>query len=73
MKNSKNPQKNRKKIAVILFFTTALLFVVFISRFSYIMVKGQINGENLSKKVNELYTRSSVLKAKRGAYTWIAH
>lgn len=66
MKNSKNPQKNRKKIAVILFFSTALLFVVFISRFSYIMVKGQINGENLSKKVNELYTRSSVLKAKRG-------
>lgn len=66
MKKNKSPQKNRKKIAIILFFSTILLFVVFVSRFSYVMVKGQINGEDLSEKITNLYTRSSVLKAKRG-------
>ncbi len=66
MKKNKSPQKNRKQIAMILFFLTIFLFVVFISRFSYVMVKGQINGEDLAEKVNNLYTRSSVLKANRG-------
>ncbi|MEG0288427.1 MAG: penicillin-binding protein [Carnobacterium sp.] len=63
---NRNPLKNRKKIAILLFFGTLLLFLVFVGRFTYIMVKGEINGENLSQNVNNLYTRSSVLEANRG-------
>ena len=66
MKN-KNPLKNRKKITILLFFVTLITFMVFVGRFTYIMVKGEINGENLSQNVNDLYTRSSVLEANRGA------
>lgn len=64
---NKNPLKNRKKIAILLFFSTLFLFLVFVGRFTYIMVRGEINGENLSQNVNNLYTRSSVLEANRGA------
>lgn len=64
---NKNPLKNRKKIAILLFFGTLFLFLVFVGRFTYIMVRGEINGENLSQNVNNLYTRSSVLEANRGA------
>lgn len=66
MKN-KNPLKNRKKMTILLFFVTLITFLVFVGRFTYIMVKGEINGENLSQNVNDLYTRSSVLEANRGA------
>ena len=66
MKN-KNPLKNRKKITILLFFVTLMTFMVFVGRFTYIMVKGEINGEDLSQNVNNLYTRSSVLEANRGA------
>ncbi|WP_034550727.1 penicillin-binding protein [Carnobacterium funditum] len=66
MKN-KNPLKNRKKITILLFFVTLFTFLVFVGRFTYIMVKGEINGEDLSQNVNNLYTRSSVLEANRGA------
>ncbi|MGB3161362.1 MAG: penicillin-binding protein [Carnobacterium sp.] len=66
MKN-KNPLKNRKKITILLFFVTLTTFMVFVGRFTYIMVKGEINGEDLSQNVNNLYTRSSVLEANRGA------
>lgn len=66
MKN-RNPLKNRKKMTILLFFVTLLTFMVFVGRFTYIMVKGEINGENLFQNVNDLYTRSSVLEANRGA------
>lgn len=64
--NNKSPIKNRKKMAILLFFITILLFIVFAGRFSYIMVKGEVNGEDLSDNVNNLYSRSSVLEANRG-------
>lgn len=63
----KNPFKNRKIMAVFLFLLSFVLFLVFSARFSYIMVKGEVDGENLSHNVNNLYTRSSVLQAKRGS------
>ncbi|MCA9765833.1 MAG: penicillin-binding protein [Carnobacterium sp.] len=66
MKN-KSPFKNRKNMTILLFFLAGLTFMVFLGRFAYIMVKGEINGENLSQNVNNLYTRSSVLEANRGA------
>lgn len=53
-------------IAILLFFATILIYAVFAGRFSYIMVNGEVNGENLETNVNNLYTRSSVLEANRG-------
>ena len=47
---NKNPLKNRKKVAILLFFGTILLLVVFAGRIAFIMVKGEVNGENLQKK-----------------------
>ena len=64
--NNKNPLKNRKKVAILLFFGTILLLVVFAGRIAFIMVKGEVNGEDLSQNLNNLYTRSSVLEANRG-------
>jgi len=64
--NNKNPLKNRKKVAILLFFGTIFLLVVFAGRIAFIMVKGEINGENLSQNLNNLYTRSSILEANRG-------
>ncbi|SEK30423.1 penicillin-binding protein 2B [Carnobacterium iners] len=66
MKN-RSPFKNRKNMTILLFFLAGLTFMVFVGRFAYIMVKGEINGEDLSQNVNNLYTRSSVLEANRGA------
>ncbi len=63
---NKNPLKNRKKVAILLFFGTILLLVVFAGRIAFIMVKGEVNGENLSQNLNNLYTRSSILEANRG-------
>jgi len=67
LRNEKrSPLTNRKLIAIFLFFGSILAFVIFAGRFSYIMVKGEVNGENLETNVNNLYTRSSVLEANRG-------
>ncbi|MBM6613501.1 penicillin-binding protein [Desemzia sp. RIT804] len=62
----RNPLKNRKLIAILLFFASIVIYAVLAGRFSYIMVKGEVNGENLETNVNNLYTRSSVLEANRG-------
>lgn len=64
--NNKSPLKNRKKVAILLFFGTILLLVVFAGRIAFVMIKGEVNGENLSQNLNNLYTRSSVLEANRG-------
>lgn len=64
--NNKNPLKNRKKIVILLFFGTIVLLTFFAGRIAFIMVKGEINGENLSQNLNNLYTRSSILEANRG-------
>ena len=66
MKKTANPQKNRKKMTRIMVGLTGLLFLIFIFRFSMIMITKKVNGENLSEHVNNLYTRSSILAAKRG-------
>src|SRR5690625_3147317 len=64
--NRKNPLTNRKWMAIILFVVSFLLCLVFLGRFAVIMVKGQVNGENLNESVRNLYTRSSILQAERG-------
>ena len=65
--NKKNPLTNRKLIAVCLFALSFVLFLVFLGRFTVIMVKGQVNGEDLNQNVVNMYTRSSILKAERGS------
>lgn len=62
----KNPLRNRKKIAITLYAFSFFLFFLFSARFTVIMLKGQINGEDLSQNVSNMYTRSSILQAERG-------
>lgn len=61
-----NPFRNRKMIAIFLYAACFILFGFVALRFSWIMVKGEINGENLLQNIDKLYTRSSVIQANRG-------
>ncbi|GEK89889.1 penicillin-binding protein 2B [Alkalibacterium putridalgicola] len=61
-----NPFRNRKYIAIMLYIFCFILFFGVFSRFAWIMVTGEINGENLVSNVHKLYTRNNTLQAKRG-------
>ncbi|UJF15128.1 penicillin-binding protein [Jeotgalibaca sp. MA1X17-3] len=67
MKEKNNPFKNRRNMTKIMMLLTGLTFLLFAYRFSSIMITKKVNGENLSEHVNNLYTRSSILAAKRGS------
>lgn len=60
-----NPFRNRKYIAIVLYIFVLFYFSIF-SRFAWIMVKGEVNGENLVSNVHNLYTRNNILQANRG-------
>ncbi|KAF1297148.1 cell division protein FtsI [Enterococcus sp. JM4C] len=61
-----NPMNNRKKVGILLFATSIVLFFLFVARFSYIVVKGEVAGTSLKDKTAALYKGSEVVKAKRG-------
>ncbi|MGX7031432.1 penicillin-binding transpeptidase domain-containing protein [Vagococcus zengguangii] len=61
-----NPIVNRKKFSIFLFFLTIGVFLLFIARFTYVVVVGRVGNTSLSAKTQELYQGSSVIKAKRG-------
>lgn len=61
-----NPLRNRKIIAVFLYMACFILFGFVALRFSWIMVKGEINGENLIQNLDSQYTRNTVTQANRG-------
>ncbi|MGP6146901.1 penicillin-binding protein [Jeotgalibaca sp. A122] len=67
MKNQNNPQKNRRNMTRVMMLLTGLVFLLFVFRFTFIMMTKTVNGENLSERIDDLYTRSSILPAKRGA------
>lgn len=67
MKEKNNPYKNRRNMTRIMMLLTGLTFLLFVYRFSTIMITKKVNGENLSEHVNNLYSRSSILAAKRGS------
>jgi penicillin-binding protein 2X len=59
--------KNRKRVGVIVLFLTVLVFLLFITRFSYIVLTGKVAGNPLAEKTKELYEVHEILEAKRGA------
>ncbi|MDZ7834224.1 MAG: hypothetical protein U5K84_01620 [Alkalibacterium sp.] len=61
-----NPFHNRKYIAIALYIFCFILFAGVFSRFAWIMVTGEVNGENLVQNVHKLYTRNNKLQANRG-------
>jgi len=63
---SKNPFKNRKIVAVLLFVLTIGVFGFIGFRFTWIMVRGQVDGENLNRHVHNQYTEENVQQAQRG-------
>lgn len=58
---------NRKKVGIILFATSIGLFFLFAFRLSYIIGSGKVAGVSLKEKTEELYSGSTVIKAKRGS------
>lgn len=62
----RNPRRNRQKFGGFFLFLLVGVFLLFVFRFSYIVVSGRINDENLTEKANALYESSTVLRAKRG-------
>ncbi|HCX40135.1 MAG TPA: penicillin-binding protein, partial [Lactobacillus acetotolerans] len=44
----------------------ALVFLVFAARFLYIGISKTVNGQDLSKRTEQLYKRNQILKATRG-------
>ena len=65
---SKNltPAGNRRKVGIILFSTSIVIFLLFAVRFIYIIGVGKVGSESLDKKRQDLYQGSSIIKAKRG-------
>lgn len=61
-----NPLRNRKIIAVFLYIMSFIVFGAVALRFSWIMVRGEVNGENLIENVHNLYTSSNSIQATRG-------
>ncbi|MGM0123694.1 penicillin-binding protein 2X [Enterococcus sp. AZ194] len=61
-----NPMNNRKKVGILLFATSIVLFFLFVARFSYIVINGRIGDVSLEAKTKALYQGSEVVKAKRG-------
>lgn len=66
-KKNLNPTNNRKKVGIILFAASIGLFFLFVFRLSYIISSGEVAGVSLKEKTQNLYTGSTVIKAKRGA------
>lgn len=66
MKEQNNPKKNRRNMIRVMMLLTGLVFLLFSIRFATIMLTKSVNGENLSERIDDLYTRSSILPAKRG-------
>ena len=66
MKDKNNPQKNRRIMTKLMMLLTGLMFLVFVVRFSTIMLTKKVDGVDLSEQIDNLYSRSSILPAKRG-------
>ena len=61
-----NSHKNRHNFSALLLVFTIFSFSLMFLRFSQIMVRGEVNGEDLEEKVERLYTRNYTLQADRG-------
>ena len=66
MTKQNDPQKNRRNMTRVMLLLTGLAFILFVYRFSSIMITKEVNGENLDEHVDNLYSRSSILPARRG-------
>lgn len=62
----RNPRRNRQRFGGFFLFILVGVFLLFVFRFSYIVISGHVNDENLTKKASALYKSSTVLRAKRG-------
>ncbi|MBV7389813.1 MULTISPECIES: penicillin-binding protein [Enterococcus] len=65
-KKNLTPMNNRKKVGIILFATSIVLFFLFAVRLIYVVAGGHVAGTSLEEKTNELYNGEETVKAKRG-------
>lgn len=61
-----NSDRNRNSFSAFLLILTFFSFTLIFLRFSQIMVEGEIDGEDLEKNVESLYTRDRIIQANRG-------
>lgn len=61
-----NSTRNRQNLSSLFFIVTVFAFGLIFMRFSQIMVRGEIDGEDLEENVERLYTDNSTLQAYRG-------
>jgi penicillin-binding protein 2X len=65
-KRSYGVRGNRKKVGILLFQVSILVFIVLVIRFSWISMVGVVQGVNLEKQTTALYQGEQITKAKRG-------
>lgn len=58
--------KNRHNFSALLLIVTVFSFALMFLRFFQIMVRGEVNGEDLHNNVERLYTQNDILQANRG-------
>ena len=59
-------RRNRKTFGMWFFLVAAIIFILFIVRFSYIAIFKDVQNHNLKSQAAKLYTSSQVIQAKRG-------
>jgi len=65
-KNSLGPKGNRKKVGIMLFSLSIIVFVIFFFRLTWIVGVGRIQGTSLAQKAESIYQGSRVIPARRG-------
>ncbi|MHC9536760.1 penicillin-binding transpeptidase domain-containing protein [Dellaglioa sp. BT-FLS60] len=64
--NMKKKRRNRQRFGVLLILTILAILLMFIIRFSYIVIGGKVSNVNLSSQTQLLYENSRIDKASRG-------
>ncbi|CAM2800039.1 penicillin-binding transpeptidase domain-containing protein [Dellaglioa algida] len=62
----KKKRRNRQRFGVLLILTVLAILLMFIIRFSYIVIGGKVSDVNLSSQTQSLYENSRIDKASRG-------
>lgn len=60
------PRHNRQVFGAFFLGIIAIVFLVFVCRFSYIAISGHIKNVNLKATVNNKYLQTNIIKAQRG-------
>lgn len=66
IKTKNNHSENRKKVGLLLFFTSIGIFFLFVARISYIVIVGKVADVPLDERLESLYRGTEIIQPKRG-------